>query len=309
MKKIVTSILLATAVVSLGICAPKSKKSKKSKNKNYKVQLITMDQMDQHWANVDKGAKAAVAELGQVDYKWNAPSTKDDAQQIECINNAVAQGADAILLAANGPDAVTSALRDATSAGVKIIYVDSAANYPGEITLSTDNKSAGKTAGQEMLNELKSKGITSGSIGVISVNSATASTVAREEGFRSAFAGTKFTILETQYCDGDASRSKDAAANFITQGVIGLFGANEGSTVGIGNAIRESNSKVVGVGFDTSDTIKQLIKQGYILCTMSQNPYTMGYEGLKSAVKVLSGEKLPSKSVDTGVSVITKKDL
>ena len=88
-----------------------------------------------------------------------------------------------------------------------------------------------------------------------------------------------------------------------------MFGANEGSTVGIGNAIRESNSKVVGVGFDTSDTIKQLIKQGYILCTMSQNPYTMGYEGLKSTVKVLSGEKLPSKSVDTGVSVITKKDL
>lgn len=304
MKKIVGIMLFAAVLLALAPC-----KTKKSKKKNYKIQLITMDQMDQHWANVDKGAKKAVAELGGVDYKWNAPSTKDDAQQIECINNAVAQGADAILLAANGPDAVTSALKEAVSAGVKIIYVDSAANFPGEITLATDNKGAGKTAGLEMLKELKNRGITSGSIGVISVNSATASTVAREEGFRSAFAGTSFKIFETQYCDGDASRSKDAAANFITQGVVGLFGANEGSTVGIGNAIHESSSKVVGVGFDTSDMIKQLIRQDYLFCTMSQNPDVMGYEGIKSAVRVLSGEKLPNKVIDTGVSVISKNTL
>lgn len=47
---------------------------------NYKVTLITMDQMDQHWVNVDKGCKEAVAELGNVDYNWLAPDVKDDAQ-------------------------------------------------------------------------------------------------------------------------------------------------------------------------------------------------------------------------------------
>lgn len=78
---------------------------------NYKVTLITMDQMDQHWVNVDKGCKEAVAELGNVDYNWLAPDVKDDAKQIECINNAVAGGAQAILLAANGPDAVTASLK------------------------------------------------------------------------------------------------------------------------------------------------------------------------------------------------------
>ena len=77
---------------------------------NYKVTLITMDQMDQHWVNVDKGCKEAVAELGNVDYNWLAPDVKDDAKQIECINNAVAGGAQAILLAANGPDASRSSM-------------------------------------------------------------------------------------------------------------------------------------------------------------------------------------------------------
>ncbi len=303
MKRILTTLglllLVASVVFSGGA-------KDKNASKKYTIQLITMDQMDQHWANVDKGAKQAVAELGNIDYRWNAPAAKDDAQQIECINNAVAQGADAILLAANGPDAVTSALREATAAGVKIIYVDSAANYPGEATLATDNQAAGKTAGEQMLAKLKADGITSGAIGVISVNAATASTVAREKGFRSAFEGTPYQIYETQYCDGDAARSKDAAANFITQGVVGLFGANEGSTVGIGNASHESGSKVIGVGFYKSVMIQQLIKNGYLLCTMAQNPDVMGYEGIIAAETVLSGKPVANKNIDTGVSVLTK---
>ena len=226
---------------------------------NYKVTLITMDQMDQHWVNVDKGCKEAVAELGNVDYNWLAPDVKDDAKQIECINNAVAGGAQAILLAANGPDAVTASLKEAEAAGVKIVYVDSAADYPGVATLATDNKAAGTTAGNEMIKALEAAGITEGKIGIVNVNAATASTVAREEGFRAAFEGTKFEILETQYGDGDAAKSKDIAANYITQGCVGIFGANEGSTVGTGNAIQEAGGTVIGVGFDKSDTILGLI--------------------------------------------------
>jgi ribose transport system substrate-binding protein len=268
-----------------------------------------MDQMDQHWVNVDAGCQKAVKELGNIEYKWLAPDVKDDAKQIECINNAVAGGANAILLAANGPDAVTSALKEAEAAGVKIIYVDSAAAYPAIQTLATDNEAAGKTAGQEMIKGLEAAGITEGKIGIVNVNAATASCVAREKGFRSAFDGGKYELLETQYCDGDAAKSKDIAANYITSGCVGLFGANEGSTVGIGNAIQESGDTIIGVGFDKSDTILELIKNGYLLCTMAQNPETMGYEGMKTANNALTGADTGAATVDTGVSVINKDGL
>ncbi|HEY8392714.1 MAG TPA: ABC transporter substrate-binding protein [Capillibacterium sp.] len=274
--------------------------------KKYRIYLITMDQMDQHWVNVDAGARKAVQELGNVEYRWLAPDVKDDAKQIECINNAVAGGADAILLAANGPTAVNSALREATAAGVKIIYVDSPADYPGEQTLATDNEAAGYKAGQEMKKALVNKGITSGKIGIVNVNAATASVVAREKGFREAFKGTKFEILETQYSEGDAARSKDIAANYITQGVVGIFGANEGCTVGTGNAIKEAGGKVIGIGFDKSNTILQLIKEGHLFATMAQNPDVMGYKGIKAAVAVLEGKDPGPAYVDTGVSVLTK---
>ena len=272
-----------------------------------KIALITMDSIDQHWVTLNEGAQKAAEELG-VTVDFMAPNTKDDALQIEQVNNAVAGGYDAILVAANGPDAISGALKEAAAAGVKIVYVDSPANVDAVATFSTDNAAAGKKAGEEMLKALNDAGVTSGDIGVINVNAATDSCVKREEGFRSAFEGTDFNILETQYCEGDAAKSQSSAENFITQGVVGIFGANEGSTTGIGNAIKASGkTDIVGVGFDKSDAIMNLINDGYLLCTMAQNPDVMGYEGVKAAVAAINGEDLKGAVTDTGVSVLTKQ--
>ena len=272
------------------------------------VALITMDSIDQHWVTLNEGAQKAAKELG-VTVQFMAPNTKDDAQQIECVNNAVSAGAKAIIVAATGPDAISSALKEAQSSGVKIVYVDSPANVEAEATFSTDNKAAGKTAGGEMLKALKDAGVTSGSIGIINVNAATDSCVMREEGFRSAFEGSGFTLLETQYGEGDAAKSQSIAENYITQGVVGIFGCNEGSTTGAGNAIKASGKDgIIGVGFDKSDAILGLIDDGYLLCTMAQNPDVMGYEGVKAAVAAVGGESLGGKVTDTGVSVLTAQN-
>ena len=189
---------------------------------------------------------------------------------------------------------------------MKIVYVDSPANVEAEATFSTDNEAAGKTAGETMLAELTARGITEGKIGIVNVNAATASCVAREAGFRAAFEGTDFELLETQYGDGDAAKSQTIAENYITQGVVGIFGANEGSTNGAGNAVKASGSDVVCVGFDKSDAILGLIDDGFILATMAQNPDVMGYEGVRAAVKALNGVDLGGEVTDTGVSVLTK---
>ncbi len=274
-------------------------------SKNWKIALITMDSIDQHWVTLNEGAQKAASELG-VTVQFLSPNTKDDAQQIECVNNAVAGGYNAIIVAANGPDAISSALKEAASAGLKIVYVDSPANVPAEATFSTDNKAAGKTAGEEMLKALKAAGKTAGKIGIVNVNAATDSCVKREEGFRSAFEGKGFDLMETQYGEGDAAKSQSIAENYITQGVVGIFGANEGSTTGAGNAIKAAGGKVVGVGFDKSDAILNLIADGHLLCTMAQNPDVMGYKGVKAAVSALEGTSLGGAVTDTGVSVLTK---
>ena len=304
MKKAFSILLCLAMILSLMAgCSSGEKPAAANSGETYKIALITMDSIDQHWITLKEGAEKAAAELG-VELTFMAPNTKDDALQIEQVNNAVSAGNKAIIVAANGPDAISSALKEAEAAGVKIIYVDSPANVEAEATFSTDNTAAGKTAGQTMLDALTEKGVTSGKIGIVNVNAATASCVARENGFRSAFEGTGFELLETQYGEGDAAKSQSIAENYITQGVVGIFGCNEGSTNGAGNAVKAAGADVVCVGFDKSDAILGLIDDGYILATMAQNPDVMGYEGVKAAVAALKGEKLGGAVTDTGVSVL-----
>ena len=305
MKKALSILLcLAMVMALLAGCGAKEEAPAAQSAESYKVALITMDSIDQHWITLKEGAEKAAAELG-VELTFMAPNTKDDALQIEQVNNAVSAGNQAIIVAANGPDAISSALNEAVAAGVKIVYVDSPANVAAEATFSTDNEAAGKTAGETMLAELTAKGVADGKIGIVNVNAATASTVAREAGFRAAFEGTAFELLETQYGEGDAAKSQSIAENYITQGVVGIFGANEGSTNGAGNAVKAAGADVVCVGFDKSDAILGLIEDGYVLATMAQNPDVMGYEGVKAAVAALKGEALGGAVTDTGVSVLT----
>ncbi|MGN8888294.1 substrate-binding domain-containing protein [Blautia sp. HCP28S3_G10] len=277
--------------------------------KGEKIALITMDSIDQHWVTLNEGAQEE-AKKEEVTVDYMAPNTKDDAQQIECVNNAIAGGYQAIIVAANGPDAISGSLKEAQAAGIKIVYVDSPANVDAEATFSTDNKSGGEKAGEELKKALEDKGVTSGSIGIINTNAASQSTLDREAGFRGVFEDTDFEVLETQYSEGDAAKSQSIAENYITQGVVGIFGTNEGCTVGTGNAIKASGSdSVLGVGFDKSDTILNLVKDGYLVCTMAQNPDVMGAEGVKAAVKAINGEDLGGEVTDTGVSVITADDV
>ncbi len=304
MKKKVLAVLCSMAVAAGCFTGATSVFAK-----GEKIALITMDSIDQHWVTLNEGAQEE-AKKEEVTVDYMAPNTKDDAQQIECVNNAIAGGYQAIIVAANGPDAISGSLKEAEAAGIKIVYVDFPANVEAEATFSTDNKAGGEKAGEELKKALEDKGVTSGSIGIINTNAASQSTLDREAGFRSVFEDTDFEVLETQYSEGDAAKSQSIAENYITQGVVGIFGTNEGCTVGTGNAIKASGSdSVLGVGFDKSDTILNLVKDGYLVCTMAQNPDVMGAEGVKAAVKAINGEDLGGEVTDTGVSVIKAEDV
>lgn len=286
-----------------------SAKEDTASGETYKIWLITMDQQDQYWLQISQGCEKAAEELGNVEFTWNSPDVNDDEKQKKCINDAVEADVDAILVAANGPTNVNDALQNAEDAGIKIVFVDSAADFNCVQKLTTDNEAAGTTAGKQMLAELEAKGITEGKIGIVGVTKDTASCIAREQGFRAAFEGTSFELLDTYYMNGDTEGAKSAVAGYVEEGCVGVFGANEGSTSAIGAKVKESNADIVVIGFDTSDTVLGFISEGYIQATMAQNPDVMGYEGLMTAVKALKGEDTGEASVDTGVSVITKDDM
>lgn len=309
MKKKIFAALICASMIGCLAATPVLADETVKADGDYKIAVITMDSVDQHWVSLKEGAEEE-AKADDVTVDFMAPDVKDDAKQIECINNAVAGGHDALMVAANSEDAVSGALQEAIDAGMKLVYVDSPANVEAEATFSTDNKAAGKTAGEEMIKALEDKGVKDGSIGIVNINNSTNTAIQREAGFREAFEGTDYELLETQFCEGDAAKAQTIAENYITEGVVGIYGTNEGASTGVGNAIKASGSdEIIGVGFDKSDTLKGLIKDGYLVCTMAQNPDQMGKLGVQACIKALNGEDLGGEVTDTGVSVLTKESL
>lgn len=309
MKKKIFAALICASMIGCLTATPVLADETVKADGDYKIAVITMDSVDQHWVSLKEGAEEE-AKADDVTVDFMAPDVKDDAKQIECINNAVAGGYDALMVAANSEDAVSGALQEAIDAGMKLVYVDSPANVEAEATFSTDNKAAGKTAGEEMIKALEDKGVKDGSIGIVNINNSTNTAIQREAGFREAFEGTDYELLETQFCEGDAAKAQTIAENYITEGVVGIYGTNEGASTGVGNAIKASGSdEIIGVGFDKSDTLKGLIEDGYLVCTMAQNPDQMGKLGVQACIKALNGEDLGGEVTDTGVSVLTKESL
>ena len=271
----------------------------------YKIYLITMDSVDDFWKSIDKGCQQAVAEIGGIDYTWVGPDQNLDGPQMECIDKAVADGANAILLASSSPRGVIPSLEKAAAKGVKIVYVDNPSEFDSLAFLATDNEAAGKIAGETLKKHLEEAGITSGTIGMCANKDNVTSTNLRNQGFRSVFEGSAYTLTDIFYMEDNDQSLKDWAASHSDY--IAFFGPNERTARNIGEQMRDMNSKQIVMGFDTSDSVLTLINDGFIFATMQQKPEVMGREGLKIAVEALEGKYTETnKRIDTGITVLYK---
>lgn len=279
------------------------------RNRDLKIYLITINKTDLYWDYINQGASDMARLLG-VTYQWVAPEVTSTQEQINLINQAVEDGANLIMLAANDPVAISDTIENAKANGVKFIYVDSPANEEAITTLATNNYSAGQTAAETMIAELEEEGFTDGPIGIIGVNTVISTTLNRERGFREVIsADGRFTLLDTVYANGDPIASQEAAAGFISNNadLVGIFATNEGATIGTGNAIKESGKNIVGIGFDRSDEIYRFVNEGFLDAVIVQNPYTMGYLGMAQAYAALRGADTGPPYLNTGVAVLRRR--
>lgn len=274
-----------------------------------KIYLITMDKKSPYWQDLDAGCRQAAEEFTDVEYEWTGPVERDAVQQGECVDEAVAAGAKAILISPVSETDINSNLEKANKAGVKIVYVDSAASYDGSVvTLMTDNEAAGKTAGEIMLKALREKGVRGGMIGVLANTPIAFNTELRLKGFREVFAETNYVLAPDFY----ANSNRQATAYNLKghPNYVGFFGADQTSTIFIGEHAKDAIAGSVIVGFDTAAPTVSLIKDGDMYATIRQNVKTMGHDGFVAAVKAVNGEyDGKGATIDTGVTVITKDNV
>ena len=302
MRKVSKLLLLSSLFLGLATGAFAQKK----------FVLITMDSMDEHWLSVKKGAETKAKELGDVDIIFRAPAGKvDPNEQTRMVEDAINQKVDAILLAPSDKSALGPVVERAIDEKIPVVIIDSPVEAEGYVTfLSTDNYAAGALAADTLAKLVNEKG----KVGIINAQPGAGTAIARSSGFEDRLKEKypNMKVAGIQYSNGDKAVALNQATDMMTANpdLVGFYGSNEGSTVGISRALEESGNigKIKLVGFDFSkDTITGL-KNGSIQASMVQNPEKMGYDGVAAAYDNINGKEVP-KHVDTGVKVVTVGDL
>lgn len=281
-----------------------------------KVGLITMDQMDVHWVRLQQAAQAKVDAYNEagsnIEMVWMAPETKDNAQQIQKIEAAIADGVNYIIIACNDATSCNNALQEAVDEGIKIIYVDAPATLEATATYATDNYAGGVQAGEYMKKVLDEAGVTEGTIGIVDAQAGVDSCENRYQGFASVFEGTDFVLGERQYSDGDNAKAQELANTLIANGVVAIYGTNDGATNGAAAAVADAardDLTIYCVGWDKSDSNIAHVEGGELLAFMAQNPNVMGEDAIDAVVRSERGEDLAGEVVDTGVSTVDAENV
>jgi ribose transport system substrate-binding protein len=266
------------------------------------IPLISKGFQHQFWQAVKLGAEKAAKEF-DVDITFEGPESESMVdKQIDMLQAAINKNPDAICLAALDSKAVIPLLEQAKAKGIPVIGFDSGVDSPIPVTTAATNNVAAAALAADKMAELIGY---EGEVAVIVHDQTSRTGIDRREGFvnRIKQKYPKIKIVDIQYGGGDQLKSTDLAKAIIMAhpNLKGFFGANEGSIVGIINAVRELNKvgKIVVIGYDSGKIQLDAIRSGLEVGAITQNPIGIGYEAVKAAVMAIKGEKLP-KVIDTG---------
>ena len=89
-----------------------------------------------------------------------------------------------------------------------------------------------------------------------------------------------------------------------------MFASNLIMAQGAGQAIAENKApdKIKLIGFDSDDKTVKFLTDGVLAGLVVQDPFRMGYDGVKTALAASKGEKVEA-NVDTGANLITKANM
>jgi ribose transport system substrate-binding protein len=308
MKKTALFLALLLTLCSYG-CS--SSEDLVVEEKDITIEVIVKSEGVEFWETAVKGAEDASKELGIKVNCEATPTESDVDMQIELLQNAINDGVDAIVVGPLDTTALNDTLQVANSKNIPVITIDSSVTYSGVKSLvGTQNETAGAIAARNLATCLNDKGdvivITHGDDTVITAKE-------RKDGFINEMQESYPSISVLDWINGQADKetSKKLVEDYITAHptVEGIYATNESVAVGACEAVLELGRDDISIiGFDSSDAEVNYIKDDVLKGTMVQNPYLMGYLGVRNAYKLINGDSIDS-FIDTGINYVDASTL
>ena len=276
------------------------------------VTLVAKSTQTEFWLSVFAGAEAAATEYN-LQLTIVGPETEEDYEsQNTMVAQAVEDGAEALVFSAIDYVNNAAAIDAAARKGVKVVAIDSSVDSDQvSIYIGTDNYAAGQMAAQAALDrvagELK--------VGVVNYDISSANGQERERGATDVFAQSgraEITAVINTLAEAEQAEW-DAAAMLQNHPEINvLLAFNEPTSVGAAQAVKELglSETVFLVGFDSNVATVDGMQEGSVDALIVQNPYAMGYLGVESAYKLLTGQEGGLEHVvDTSTQIVDRSNL
>ena len=277
-----------------------------------RVAIVAKSTRTEFWLSVFAGAEAAATEYN-IELSITGPETEEDYEtQNRMVADAVADGAEALVFSAIDYENNAAAIDAAAESGVRIVAIDSNVDSSAVQTyIGTDNYAAGQMAAQAALDGVEEQ-LT---VGIVNYDVSSANGQERERGAVDAFEQSgRARVAAVINTLAEAARAQaDTAAMLAEHPEINvLLAFNEPTSVGAADAVEGMGlaEEVFLVGFDSNVATIDGLQDGTVDALIVQNPYAMGYLGVESAYRLLSGQGgSPEATVDTSTRIVNRDNM
>jgi ribose transport system substrate-binding protein len=282
------------------------------------IPIIVKDMTSSYWQIVLAGARKAGQDLGVNVPELGAQSESDINGQIRILEDTVALNPAAIVIAPTQFAALGKPIDEAAKR-VKIIGIDSAADSKAfTASLTTDSVQAGRIAADVLAEAIKKTyADAEGDVALITALPGVAELDQRAKGFKEQIAAKygALDIVAHKVGDGQATTGFKIMTDLIAEHpeLRGVFASNLIMAQGAAQAVTENKTNKTGdkinlVGFGSDEELIKFLQDGTIAALVVQDPFRMGYDGVKTALAASKGEQVPA-NVDTGATPITRANM
>ena len=313
-KSIVALAVLAGLSTALAACGSNSSSSSTGSSDagttKVKVTFIEGVAGDPFYETMACGAKAQAA-TDNVDLTVQGAKNWDVSLQIPLLNSVIAAKPDALFIAPNDSNALVQPLKQATSAGIKVVLVDTTLADTSFVAaaIASDNYKGGQAAADALAKLVGEKGSVLLVGGQPGVSTAEARQKGFEEGLKQypniSYVGNVFTS------NGVAKISQLVSAQLAAHpDLVGIFALSTDQSEGANNAVKAAGKAgtVKLVGFDAGPTQVDQLRGGVVQALVAQQPAQIGADGVDQAAAAARGETV-TKQIGTDSTVITKDNV
>ncbi|MBN1845926.1 MAG: substrate-binding domain-containing protein [Sedimentisphaerales bacterium] len=301
---VIVLVLVAGLCIAIGL-------RRRSDSQTVRIAVIPKGATHNFWMSIRKGAEKAAGEVG-AEIVWSPPEHEGDRErQIQILEDLLMEKVSGIVLAPNDDNALVPVVERIYDQKIPCIIIDSDIQTPKRHSfVATDNYEGGVIAARHLGETLDGRG----DVIVIRYAQGSASTEKRENGFLQTMEKEfpQIRVVDTKYGMETVDTAIQATEDLLTKNpdVDGLYACNETTSHGALKVLQDKGlaGQVKMVGFDFNEVLQDGLEKGHISGLVVQNPFRMGYEGVKTVMAVRENQSVP-EYINTGVRLVTRENL